>query len=384
MAEFQQTNTQTFDIDRDRRDIDVSQDIARLVPDEQKFVVILMRARKRTTRTAEYIWYDSSPGGYWTQIDNTAGYNTSATELAVEDASLFAPHDLVKVARTGEIMRVTAVNLSTNVLTVARAVTRHNTTGTAAAAILDEDWLVRLGNAMQENSTAPVSKMKQPVKKRGYTQIVRTPFDASMTNEAEELETSESERTRLRRDKALDHRLDLERIAIFGEFNEDDSDRRRYAPGIDQSITENVRDLNGATLTEAEFESWCQDLFTYGSGNKLLVCSPLVLTRINQFATGKLQTEVSSRTYGLRLTRYESAHGDLFLTKSQTLEKEYNNWAFGLDMRNIWYRPLRGRDTTLRTNIQENDRDGWKDEYMTEFGMQVRLDKTHGKLIGVA
>jgi len=49
----------------------------------------------------------------------------------------------------------------------------------------------------------------------------------------------------------------------------------------------------------------------------------------------------------------------------------------------VYYRPLRGRDTKLRANIQENDRDGWKDEYMTEFGMELRLEKAHAIVKGV-
>jgi hypothetical protein len=49
----------------------------------------------------------------------------------------------------------------------------------------------------------------------------------------------------------------------------------------------------------------------------------------------------------------------------------------------IAYRPLAGRDTTLKTNIQNNDVDGWMDEYLTEAGLEVRLEKTHAILKGV-
>jgi hypothetical protein len=46
----------------------------------------------------------------------------------------------------------------------------------------------------------------------------------------------------------------------------------------------------------------------------------------------------------------------------------------------VWYRPLRGRDTKLRTNIQAPGLDGWQDEYLTEAGLEVRLEKVHGIL----
>lgn len=367
----------TYDIDRERRDIDVSAEIARLIPDDSPFTVILMRARKKVTDTAEFIWYEEEPGGYWTQINNTTGYTAADTNLVVDDASIFAPKDVIKVPRTGEVMFVTAVNTTTNTITVLRGYGV-----TAAAALNDNDWLVRIGNAMEEFSTAPEPKLKQPTKGYNYTQIFRTPFDQSMTSASEALKTRETERTRLRKLKALEHRMDLERAFLLGERKEDVQNKRRMSGGLLSFIQTNVYDAGG-TLTEAEFENFCEMLFQYGSSRKLLVCSPRVISVINQFAQGKLMTEVGENTYGVRLTKYMSAHGDLYLVKSKTLEKEYAYMAIGIDMDNVYYRPLNGRDTKLRTNIQANDADGWMDEYMTEAGLEVRLEKTHAILKNV-
>jgi hypothetical protein len=41
------------------------------------------------------------------------------------------------------------------------------------------------------------------------------------------------------------------------------------------------------------------------------------------------------------------------------------------------------RDTHKNENIQENDRDGRKDEFLTECGFKLGQEKKHGKLIGV-
>ncbi len=367
----------TFDIDRERRDIDVSEDIARLIPDDSPFVVILMRAKKKVTETAEFKWFEEEPGGWWTQINNATGYTAADTNLVVDDASIFAPKDVIKVPRTGEVMFVTASNTTTNTITVVRGYGV-----TAAAALNDNDWLVRIGNAMEEFSNAPKPKLNQPTKVTNYTQIFRTPFDQSMTSAAESLKTAETERTRLRRLKALEHRLDMERAFLLGEPKEDVQNKRRMTGGLLHFIKTNVYDAGG-TLTEAEFENFCEMLFQYGSSKKLLICAPRVLSVINQFAQGKLKTEVGEETYGVRLVRYMSAHGDLYLVKSRALEKEYAYMAIGVDMDNIAYRPLAGRDTKLRTNIQANDADGWMDEYLTEAGLEVRLEKTHAILKNV-
>lgn len=365
----------TYGIDYDRRDIDISKEIARLLPDASPFTVILMRSKKEATNTAEFKWYDSEPGGWWTKINNETGYDAAATELVVTDSTIFRSKDIIKVPRTGEVMFVTAVDEGSEKITVIRG---YGTT--VAAALVDDDWLWRQGNAMEENSLAPEPKIAQPVKEYNYTQIFRRPFDQSMTSDAESLVTSETERARLRRDQALEHRLDIERALMFGERKEDVSSRRRMTAGLDHFIQTNVYDMD-ETTTEAKFEEACEQAFAHGSTNKLLICSHRLGSVINSFAGDRIDTRSGEETYGIRLKTYKSFHGDLHIVPSRTLEKAYMGQAFIVDMDYVKYRPLKGRDTRLKTNIQENDRDGWMDEYLTEVGLQVRLEKVHSKII---
>lgn len=366
----------TYGIDRDRRDIDVSKEIARLIPDANPFLVILMRARKRPTKTAEFYWYDSEPGAWWTQADG--GVDDSATQIVVDDPTIFRTKDIIKVPRTGEVMFVTAVNEATKTVTVVRGYGV-----TTPAAINDNDWLLRLGNAMEEFSRAPEPKVAQPVKEYNYTQIFRRPFDQSMTSEREALKTNETERNRLRRDQALEHRLDIERALLFGERKEDVANKRRMTGGLLQFIKTKHYDA-GSNLTEDKFEEFCEMLFQHGTQRKLLVCSYRVGSIINKFARERIETRSGEETYGIRLKQYKSFHGDLYIVPSRTLEKEYQGLAFGVDMDYIEYRPLNGRDTTLKTNIQLPDEDGWRDEYITEVGLSVRLEKVHAVLENAA
>lgn len=364
----------TTGIARERRDLDVAKEIARLVPDANPFLTILQRAKKANTRTAEFSWYDYEPGAWWTQTDLLSDEDGShGATLKVKDATIFRPSDIIKVPRTGEVMRVTAISetVNNNTITVERGY------GTTSSANLNKvDWLMRLGNAMQEFSSAPEAKIAQPAKGYNYTQIFRRPFDQSMTSEREALKTNETERNRLRKDQALEHKLDIERALIFGERKEDVGNKRRMTGGLLSFLSTNWSDMGG-TLTETKFEEFCERLFAHGSNKKLLVCSYRVGSIINQFAMDKIQTRSGESTYGIRIKTYESFHGDLMIVPSRTLEKEYMGLAFGVDMDYIQYRPLNGRDTTLRTNIQANDADGWRDEYLTEVGLQVRLEKVH-------
>lgn len=112
--------------------IDMSDTIAELEPDEAPLTVFLMKLAKENAQSYKVEWLENRGRAHWTQVNNGAGYADSATSIVVDDGTIIAVGDNVKVARTGEVMRVTAV--STNTLTVTRAFGE-----TAAAAINDND-----------------------------------------------------------------------------------------------------------------------------------------------------------------------------------------------------------------------------------------------------
>ncbi|TYO95132.1 SU10 major capsid protein [Desulfallas thermosapovorans] len=360
----------TFDLDTQRRDLDVARDIARYMPDETPWTVMLLQSRKKGTQTAQFFWWEEDVYGYWTQVNSGAGYDDTATDIVVDDASIFAPKDILKIPRTGEVMFVSAVNTGTNTITVMRGYGE-----TAAAAINDDDYVLCLGNAMEERSSAPQEKILQPVKMYNYCGITRTTFGGSGTVLAEQQVTNEQERARLTRDKGVDHRLSLERMLLFGERKEDATNKRRMSRGIEKFITTNVYDAGGE-MTEADFDqNVCEPVFKYGTKRKVLVASPRMVSIINGFAKDKLQVSQGAKEYGLDLQEYISPHGRLVIAPSRILEQYYAYHSFVIDMKYVSFRAL--RDTKLRRNIQAPDVDGFLDEYLTEAGLEFRVEKAH-------
>ena len=291
----------------------------------------------------------------------------------MDDESVFVAGDIFKVPRTGEIMRVVSVDSVAHTVTV----TAYRGYGeTSAAALLDDDYLVCLGNAMAERSSVPSEKLVQPTKVYNYCEIMRTPFGGSGTLLAEQQITSEQERSRLTRDKGIDHRLALERKLLFGERKEDATDKRRMSRGLEKFIVTNAYDAGG-TLTESEFDtSVCEPVFKYGSKTKVLIASPRLVSILNGFGKEKLQISQGAKEYGLDLQEYVSPHGRLVIAPSRALEQYYAYHSFIVDMKYAFFRPL--RDTTLRRNIQNPDVDGFMDEYLTEAGLELRVEKCHG------
>lgn len=367
-------------LDRERRDIDVSNRIALLEPDATPLTVVTMRARKEATKSAELIWFDDSMGARWTAINNGAGYAAGDTALVVDDETVFEVNDVIKVTRTGELLRVTAITTATKTITVTRAFGT-----TAAAALVDNDWLLNIGSANKEASTTPNLRSGQPVKKTNYAQIFRNAFGVSGTQDAEKLKAGEPERERLSRKYGVQHRVDIEAALLFGEPKETvGTEVIRSMGGVFYYVTSNVYDVGGL-LTDKVLETNIAEMaFAKGSKRKLALCSALGLSAINRFAAGRLRTVPRQDVFGLSLQEYVTAHGTLLLGKSDLLVNGYGGHMVILDVvetDNIKLRPL--RDTILKKNVQAPGYDGYTDEYFSEMSAEIRLEKTHTIVKGI-
>ena len=276
-------------------------------------------------------------------------------------------------------MRVTGI--SANVLTVARGVGTTATTATN-----NNEPVVIIGSAFPEGALSAQAKSTVTQTIFNYTQIFRTSVKVTKTQEASELYGG-SDRAYQRMKKGIEHAVDMERAAWFGEKSEVTSGETpiRTTAGILPLINANAvkYDANNA-LTEDNFEKmFLEPLFRYGSSKKTLFASSRLISVINGWGRQKLQMVTGEETFGLAIMRYISAHGELNIVKHQLFEgATYGKMGVALDLEHLKYRPLRGRDTKLNTNIQPNDADFYLDEYITEAGFQIKLPKTHGIITG--
>lgn len=186
--------------------------------------------------------------------------------------------------------------------------------------------------------------------------------------------------------KGIEHAVDMARSFYFGEKKLDTTGThpKRATAGLLSFLTSNNYDAGGA-LTQSEFDqNVCEVIFKYGSKEKLALCSARVLSVVNGWALGKLQIEQGETTFGLAVVKYVSPFGILNLVHEPLFEGAvYGGYAAIIDVENVKYRPLKGRDTKLETNIQANDADERKDQYITEAGLEVRSPQTHALLTGV-
>lgn len=391
-----QGSRDTLVIEQSRRIPDVDDKIYVLEPNESPLTAFLSQIgkigdgggkfkgtalQKRVVYNPEFTEYEDQYSGVWAQINNGAGYDSDDTALVIDNpgGSIFTKYDLVKNVRTGEIMRVTAVNYSTNTITVTRGAG-----ATAAAAILDDDWLLIIGPAFEEGSKSGDSNTTKLVKVSNFTQIFKTKFGVTLTADASKLYPADvvKDLKYLRAKQGIEHAKKIERAYWFGEKKEvvgPDNKPLRFTGGILEAINAigNVQDEASSGLTEAEFRSFLQNYaFKYGSAEKYFFCGNIVLGYLESFSAGKLQTVPGEKTYGVEVRKYISSFGTLNIVRHPMFDKQYSGLGAVIDLATLKHCPLNGRDTILETSIQENDADEQVDQYKTETGLQrVQFDR---------
>jgi len=374
----------TGNINQLRRKLDVSDRIFLLQPNKAPLTVLLRKLAKKPTINPIFYWFEDDLQPKWDAVDHAGGYGASDTSIVVDRGALYSVNDLVKVPGTGEVMLVTSVDPVNNTITVKRGIGE-----TAPASLLNGDPLVIIGNAHKEGSLAPEAKGTVVETVYNYTQIFRTTVKVTKTQEASELYGG-SDRLYQRRKKAIEHAVDIERAFLFGERSEDlsGSEPRRTTRGVISFLTastDNILDVSSdGKLSEGLLEEFFESLFRYGSNKKVCFASPRLISIFNAFGRDKIRMVVGEETFGIKVMQYISAHGELQLIKHPLLEGSvYGKYGIILDLEeDIKYRPLKGRDTMLNTNIQPPDADYVMDEYLTEAGLELRSPKKHGLIIG--
>jgi hypothetical protein len=373
----------TRNITQNKIVVDMSEKIALLQPNAEPFLAFLKIAKRNTepTHNPKFEWMEDDLLPRWDAINNGGGYPSNATSIVVDNANYFTKNDIVKVPRTGEVMLVTNVDVATNTLTVVRGY------GVTTAANLDDnDPLVIIGNVNEEGSGTREIKSTLEVPKYNYTQIFKTPFAVTNTEKATKMYGGKD--INYQRMKAsIQHRVDMARAFVFGERKEDLSGPhpKRATGGLLSFLTENNYDAGGQ-LTQTEFDNNISEVvFKYGSKRKILLASARLLSIINSWALGKLMIDEEAKKYGLAIFRYITPFGEYAIMNYQHILEGavYGGYGIVIDPENVKYRPLAGRDTKLETNIQANDEDQTKEQYITEAGLEVRLPKTHAVITGV-
>ena len=324
-------------------------------------------------------------------VDGTATTDTTF-DIYGDDNKFVVAGTILVSASTGEVMRVTgatpttatinAVPTPTNDLTVVRNVGENQT----AQALAAGDVLFIAGHAATEGDTTPTPISFDASVATNYTQIFRTAFSVTNTLNATYLRTGNKEDEQ--RTKALKlHMSDIERAMIFGKKSETDgntSQPLRTTGGLLEAIS-TVKDANvdytaNGVITEADFDLLLiEEIFKYGSNQKIAFVGPRVANHLQQIGKNRFQPTQAQGTYGVNVTRYQTFAGDLLVHLHPQFRQlsHMRDSMLVVDFPDLEYRYLDGRDTQLLENRQNNDEDLVKHEYLSECGLELKQDLTH-------
>ncbi len=164
----------------------------------------------------------------------------------------------------------------------------------------------------------------------------------------------------------------------------------RFTMGLRQFIVSN-RKVWTADPTLPEFLNAIAPVFDYeagGAGNtRLVFAGNEALMYLNFLINNQTNTNINYsgtiKAWGMDLTEITLPQGKIYVKSHPLMNVHpvYKSSMFVVNMAGITWRPLKGRDTKTEKNIQPNDADYVKDQWLTGRWLRVPL-RTHDGLPG--
>lgn len=372
----------------------VGDDITLLEPNVTPLITMTTKmGKKKPCYSPRIEWLEDDYVARWASADTTT-VATTGTTIAVLDGTLFVVGDLfvlpraVTVSTPPEQVRVTSI--STNTLTIVR--------GSNAVPIPASAALRIIGSAAEEGGAVPSAKSTTKATRTTYTQILRTAMKTAKTQAAtRQYGAPNGDRKNEQKKKLAEHKIKMNGQALFGAASESLTGGAsgfpiRTTPGIMNIITTNLLDAGG-TLTDKTLETYARMSFRYGSDQKLLLCSALIKSAINDFAKRFLQVKPMEEVLGVKVNRVETAHGTWLVARDWMLENGvsgqngFGGQALSIDMDEVTYFYLSengiNRDTQLLEDVTKDGTDAFVDEYLTEGAFKFAFERKHSRMYGV-
>lgn len=412
-------NTADFDTPNGRRPGNYREMLLRLYPNGgalQKAPLTALTAVMKSEATTDPVfhWFTKQMQDRRLKLEaNLDGAKTAwaTDQLTVDDAYSSALQlkagDLLYAEHTGEIMQVRFSPSAADTIDVIRGFTLASG---ADLRPIDYDgagvnpFLKVIGSAFEEGSRAPDPIGFDFEELFNQCQIFRSTYGLTETAAATTTRLG-SEEQELRREALEIFGMDMEMAFWFGQkaTRVRNGKPLRTTAGVLSFIPESRRfSPDNGELTYDVLAEWAQDMFRYGSSEKLAFCGGTFLASVARLVrksgAGTFNfSELGSVTqYGMKgITRLNFPTGSLLLkphplfsqmvggTTTGEAFTSMDNAAVALDMANIRYRYLKGRDVKFQPKLQENDEDSRKAGWIGECGIELHHPYTHSIITGV-
>jgi len=327
---------------------------------------------------------DELPARVFT-VDHVAGYNTSDTSIQLtsgDDVAFIMTGTLLVNVNTGEILQADA---DADTATYIATFVGGRNIGSTSLSITDGDVLAVVGSAFAQGGNGAQAISFDASVAYNYTQIFKTAYSITGSMQKTFFRTGDKEQEYS--EKALKlHMGEIERSMFFGKRhlkNSSSATPTAYTGGLFTTLSQ-VEDVSAYAeanvMDEETFDRLLiESVFAFGGSEKVMFAGAKVAGHLQLFGKNRWNPTVLDNTYGVNITRYMTFCGSLNVILHPQFRQipTLDETAVVLDMQYLKYRYMAGRDTDIKRNIQDNDADLVKHQYLTDCGLELTQDKPH-------
>lgn len=253
------------------------------------------------------------------------------------------------------------------------------------APLTDGDVLQIWGNSFAGGADASDPLATVPAKLTFYTQIFKDSYQVDKTQANNRLYGA-PERDRLRAATEIAHLIEIEKAMLNGLGIQDTTNQtspRGMIKGVIRQFTSNVLPY-GATLTKAKLFHFMTTLHApkYATDGKmshrLCIVSADILEAINNIAEAVHQVTTIVTEYGVDITKMIYAGRTWDFVEDPVLSDLLPGYGVVFHPRYVKLREF--RPTRLEANIQLPGYDCFKDQFLSELGLEITLEELGGVL----
>ncbi len=419
----------TGDWATDQRPLAWRKEILRLFPNGRAPLTAIMGQTKgeRVTDPQFHWWTKSLPGqaGAITNIytdlamavayvaNGTAGDDLYVKMAAATIAEIRVGHQVLLRDASDLTVDVNAkvIDRSSNgASSYAKVRLLEDDDNSSSGDLSDADRIMVVGNINSEGAAMPDAITYDPTKWYNYTQIFRTPLDITRTARLTSLRTGDAY-TEAKREILELHSIEMEKAFLFGiptEGTGDNGKKERSTLGLIPAIKGGYTGHGGDAGTTSDYPSesgwsgqtWLQGgedwldtqigtMMAYGNREKVAFCGSGALTQINKLVKngGDHTFTPATKAYGIQVTEWRTVHGVINIIEHPlfSYETTMTNTMVIYEPENFKWRYI--TDTTFHDDPDKKNsgwtrRDGTKEEYLTEGGIEYHLPIGWGYLTG--
>lgn len=353
---------------------------------------LMSRMSSKKVDDPEFSHWEEELNAIRLQLNDAAGLaaNLTSTTFTVDggDAKDLVAGDVLMVESAVTTAYAHEIVVVSSVTSATVFVAKRAQAGSSAAAIADNTFFTKIGNVFEEGSLSPDASTRNPVKLWNLVQIFKTAYRVTETAKRTRFRTGDP-LTNDKKRKMFDHSVALELAFLFGKRHETVGPQGkplRFTGGLlfmlsqyaSSRIIAFTTTPTESTLLDAVSPIWDYD--TDAGDQRIVFGGNGALNSLNKLAKNSTSTRINFngvvKEYGMRLTNWVLPQGDLFVRTHPLFNTHgrFTNDLLIIDPSALGYRYI--RDTAPQNNIQANDADEQKGQWLTEAGLQAEHLKT--------